>query len=110
MQLTWKKTWSLLFFIVLLGAGLRFFDLGGNSFVADEFLDINSSYGYFKTGEWKAWDFNFDQPASMNQNDARDERAFLYKWQVAQLFHFLPPTEGTARSVSALWGVFTILL
>ena len=110
MQLTWKKTWSLLFFIVLLGAGLRFFDLGGNSFVADEFLDINSSYGYFKTGEWKAWDFNFDQPASMNQNDARDGRAFLYKWQVAQLFHFLPPTEATARSVSALWGVFTILL
>lgn len=110
MPLTWKKTWQILIVIVLLGAGLRLYGLGNNSFVADEFLDINSSYGYLKTGEWKSWDFNFGKPAEMNINDARDERAFLYKWQVAQLFRFLPPTEGVARSVSALWGVFTIVL
>ncbi len=110
MSLTWKTAWRILFIIILLGAILRFSGLGNNSFVADEFLDINSSYGYLKTGEWKAWDFNFGQPAEMNVNDARDERAFAYKWQVAQLFRFLPPTEGVARSVSALWGVFTIFL
>lgn len=110
MQLTWKKSWQILFVIVLLGAVLRFYDLGNNSFVADEFLDMNSSYGYFKTGEWKAWDFNFGKPAEMNVNDARDERAFVYKWQVAQLYRFLPPTESAVRSISVLWGLFTVVL
>lgn len=110
MQLTWKKTWQILFVIALFGAGLRFYSLGNNSFVADEFLDINSSYGYSQTGEWKAWDFNYGKPAEMNINDARDERAYAYKWQVAQLFRFLPPTETVARSASVLWGVFTIFL
>lgn len=108
--MTWKKTWQILFVIVLLGAGLRFFGLGNNSFVADEFLDMNSSYGYSKTGTWKSWDFNYGKPAEMNINDARDERAFVYKWQVAQVYRFLPPTEATARTLSVLWGLFTILL
>ncbi|NTW45555.1 MAG: hypothetical protein HGB18_00685 [Candidatus Moranbacteria bacterium] len=99
-----------LFAILVLGAVLRFWGLGNNPFVADEFLDINSSYGYFQTGEWKAWDFNDGKPAVVNGNDARDERASVYKWQVAQLFRFLPPTEAAARTVSAVWGVLTVLL
>jgi hypothetical protein len=104
----WKKV---LLVILLLGAFLRFFNLGETSFVADEFLDINASYGYFKTAQWQAWDFNFERPdTTANANVARDERAFAYKWQVAQLFHFLPPTEGTARMISALWGLVTLLL
>ncbi|MDD5083463.1 MAG: glycosyltransferase family 39 protein [Candidatus Moranbacteria bacterium] len=104
----WKKV---LVAVVLVGAFLRFFALGATSFVADEFLDINASYGYFKTGEWQAWDFDFERPdTAENANIARDERAFAYKWQVAQLFRILPPTEATARSVSALWGVVTVLL
>lgn len=110
MKITWKKTWQYLLVIVVLGSGLRLYDLGNNSFVADEFLDMNSSYGYFQTGEWRAWDFNFGKPADMNINDARDERASIYKWQVAQLFHVLPPTESTARLVSVFWGVFSIVV
>lgn len=110
MNITWKKTWQMLFAIVLLAAVVRLYDLGNNSFVADEFLDMNSSYGYFKTGEWKAWDFNFGRVAEMNINDARDERAFVYKAQVAGLFHFLPPTEATGRFVSVLWGLFSVVL
>ncbi len=110
MKFTWKRTWQILFFIVVLGAVLRLYDLGNNSFVADEFLDMNSSYGYLKTGEWKAWDFNYEKPAEMNVNDARDERAFVYKWQVAAVFNILSPTEAHARLVSVLWGVFSLLL
>ncbi len=109
MGLTWNRTWQLLFVIVVLAAGMRFYGLGNNSFVADEFLDINSSYGYAQTEEWKAWDFNFGQPAVMNENDARDERAFIYKWQVAQLFEVLPPTEAVARSVSVAWGLVSVV-
>jgi hypothetical protein len=78
--------------------------------VADEFLDMNSAYGYFKTGEWKAWDFNHQEPSAVNTNTARDERANIYKWQVAQLFRFLPPTEAVARSVSVFWGGITLLM
>lgn len=104
----WRKV---LVAVFIIGAILRFFSLGATSFVADEFLDINASYGYFKTGEWRAWDFNFEQPDSVeNSNVARDERAFAYKWQVAQLFHFFAPTEAVARSVSALWGMVTLVL
>lgn len=105
-----QTAYKFLISIFLLGAVLRFSGLGTNSFVADEFLDINSSYGYFQTGEWKAWDFNFGQPAVLNENDARDERAFVYKWQVATLFQILPPTEATARTVSVLWGLASLLL
>ncbi len=105
-----KKVWIFLLLTVLLGTGLRLYSLGTNSFVADEFLDINSTYGYSQTGTWKAWDFNYGVPATENINDARDERASVYKWQVAQVFKFLPPTEGNARLVSVLWGVISMLL
>ena len=110
MSLTWKRTVQILCLIVVLGAGTRLYQLGNNSFVADEFLDMNSSYGYFQTGKWQAWDFNYGKPAEMNLNDARDERAILYKVQVAALFHVLAPTEGSARLVSVFWGVFSILV
>lgn len=108
-RFSWRSPWIILVGIILLGTVLRFWGLGYNSFVADEFLDINSSYGYSQTGEWKAWDFNHGQPSEVNINQARDERANIYKWQVAQLFSFLPPTEAVARSISALWGVFSVV-
>jgi hypothetical protein len=103
-----KQTWILLASIVLLGTGLRLFALSNNSFVADEFLDINSSYGYTQTGQWRAWDFNFGKASEVNQNVARDERAIIYKWQVAELFHFLSPTERNARLISVLWGALSM--
>lgn len=105
-----KNLYIALFLVILLGTFLRFYKLGNNSFVADEFLDINSTYAYFKTGVWQNWDFNFGKVNTENVFEARDERAWAYKWQVAQLFKFLPPTEGVARSVSAIWGILTIFL
>lgn len=104
-----KKTSVLLTVIVIVGVFLRFYNIGELSFVADEFLDINASYGYFATGEWQAWDFNREEPAE-RENRASDERAWLYRVQVAELFHLLPPTEAVVRSVSALWGIATIIL
>lgn len=102
-----KRLLGTLALIILVGTFLRFYKLGTISFVADEFLDINAAYGYFKTGEWQAWDFNLGQPAE-RINVASDERAWLYRWQVAQIFNYLPPTEATARAISALWGILTI--
>lgn len=105
-----KKTLVMLGAIVALGAFLRFYNLGENSFVADEFLDINSSYAYAKTGTWQSWDFNLGKVNEDNVFAPRDERAWMYKWQVAQVFRFFAPTEAAARSVSALWGVLSILI
>jgi hypothetical protein len=108
--MTKKNIYAALMVVILLSAFLRFYKLGNNSFVADEFLDINSSYAYFKTHQWQNWDFNFGKVNAENVFQARDERAWVYKWQVAELFKFLPPTEGTVRTVSALWGVLTVAL
>ncbi len=106
-----KNVIGLLLGIILLGAVFRFYHLGATSFVSDEFLDINSSYAYAKTGHWQAWDFNFGREDSENFNPARDQRAAAYKWQVAGLFKLgFPPTEGVARSISALWGIVSIVL
>jgi len=105
-----KKVFAIFFLIILVGTFLRSYRLGEVSFVADEFLDINSSYAYFKTGVWQNWDFNRGVVNVENEFAPRDERAWIYKWQVVQLFHFLPPTESTARSVSVLWGILTIVL
>jgi hypothetical protein len=96
--------------VVILGGALRMYRLGANSFLADEFLDMNSAYGYYKTGIWQAWDFNLNQPSDIDVYAERDERAWLYKWQVAQLFRFFPPTEAVARSVSVAWGIATIFI
>lgn len=106
--MTWKQTLYTLAVIVILGTGVRFYGLDNNSFVSDEFLDMNSAYGYVQTGEWRAWDFNFSKPSEININLPRDERAIVYKWQVAQLFRFLPPTETAVRSVSVFWGAVSI--
>jgi hypothetical protein len=96
--------------IILVGAFLRFYKLGNNTFVADEFLDINSSYAYAKTGIWQNWDFNFGKVNEDNIFEARDERAWIYKWQVAQVLKIFPPVEEVARSVSVIWGIISIVL
>lgn len=103
-----KKTFLILLAIIILGTGLRAYKLDANSFVTDEFLDINASYGYYKTGQWLAWDFNTDK-VSNNLFAPRDERAWPYRWQVAQLFRWFPPTETVARSISVAWGVISII-
>ncbi len=108
MSLSWKNTKIILLALIILGTGIRLYHLDQNAFVADEFLDINSSYGYTQTGEWKAWDFNFGKLSEVNKNVPRDERAILYKWQVATLFQFVAPTERNARLISVLWGALSI--
>ena len=99
----------LLLLIILFGGFVRFWHLGAVPFGRDEFLDINATYGFYKTGEWQAWDFIQDRPSS-RINPESDDRAWVYRWQVAALFHFFPPTEAVARSVSAFWGTMTIAL
>jgi uncharacterized membrane protein len=105
-----KKTLLILLAIIALGTGLRFYKLGELSFVADEFLDMNSSYAYAKTGTWQSWDFNKGQINNDNVFAPRDERAWPYKIQVAEMFKFFAPTEAVARSTSAIWGVLSIAL
>ncbi len=95
--------------IMLLGMGMRLWRLDSTPFVADEFLDVNATYGYFQTGQWQAWDFNHGEP-NVRLNEASDERAWIYRWQVAQLYKYLPPTEFTTRLVSVLWGVLTSII
>jgi|GEM_PF-990593 len=97
--------------ILFLAAFLRLFMLGNNPFVADEFLDVNATYGHNQMGVWQAWDFNTGAP-SVRQNQASDERAWLYRIQVSELFNisFFPPEEWAARLVSALWGVLTTVV
>lgn len=107
---TKKNIYAALIIVILLGTFLRFYKLGNNSFVADEFLDINSSYAYFKTHQWQNWDFNFGKVNANNVFEARDERAWVYRWQVAELFNVFPLTESTARTISVLWGILTIVL
>jgi hypothetical protein len=107
---TTKKAIVILILIMFLGAGLRFYNLGNNSFVADEFLDMNAAYGYSQTNVWQAWDFNQGAVDTIDPFAPRDERAWMYKWQVAQLFKHFAPTEQTARTVSVLWGLLSIIL
>jgi len=110
MKLTKKTVVTILIGIVLLGAILRFYRLGATSFVADEFLDINSSVAYAKTGVWQNWDFNFNRVNTENVFEARDSRAWIYKWQVAQILKHTKINEANARMVSVSWGIITIIL
>ena len=87
----------------------RIWDLGAVPFGRDEFLDINATVGFAKTGIWQAWDHNMER-VSTRINPDSDVRAWIYRWQVAQFFEFLPPTEAVARSVSVFWGVITTIL
>ncbi len=96
--------------ILLLTLLLRAWGLGNNPFVADEFIDMNASYGYHQTNTWKAWDFNLSQTDTLDPYAARDERSWIYRWQVAQLFSIFPATETTARSISVIWGLLTTLV
>ena len=106
-----KNRWFyvVLFSIFVLSAVLRLWGLGNVPFVADEFLDVNATYGYHKTGDWQAWDFNRGD-VSVRDNRASDERAWMYRSQVAFLYDHLPPTETVVRLVSALWGILTTII
>jgi len=95
--------------VVLLSAFLRLWGLGNNPFVADEFLDVNATQGHHQTGQWQAWDFNHDD-VSVRDNPASDKRAWVYRWQVSQVLHYLEPTEFTFRLVSAFWGILTTII
>lgn len=110
--------------ILILSAVLRFYNLGEKSFSADEFLGVNTSYGYLQTGEWRRWDFNLEKPFEDNEyfktffdfdfwGDGEDTytRAWVYNWQVAQALRMLPDSqEWSYRVVSVGWGVLAVLL
>ncbi|EKE20169.1 MAG: hypothetical protein ACD_8C00047G0011 [uncultured bacterium] len=110
-----KKIFSILFAIVVLGFFLRAYNLGEKSFAGDEFFDVAAAYGFHQTGQWKAWDFKTDAVA-VDENltedikKSRNERSWIYRWQVAQLFKIFPPAESVARLVSIFWGVISIVL
>ncbi len=107
--MTKKHSILVLIVIVALSLALRAWNLGEVPFGRDEFLDINAAVGYAQTGQWQAWDHNMGK-ISDRINPASDERAWIYRWQVAKLFAFLPPTEAVSRSVSVFWGVITTIL
>jgi hypothetical protein len=109
MNLTKKTTITILLAIIFLSAILRFYKLGATSFVADEFLDINSSYAYAKTGQWQNWDFNFGRINTENAFGARDSRAWIYKGQVAQILKLRGPSEANARIISVIWGLISVV-
>ncbi len=97
--------WGALIVIILLAAFLRLYRLGTRSLVADEYLSMRATYGYHQTGEWKVWDFNQEK-----LTDEKYTRGKVYYWQVAQLFHFLEPTEANSRLVSVGWGILGVIL
>ncbi len=103
-----KNVTGLLVAIVIVGAIVRFINLGTVPFRADEFLDINATVGYAQTGQWQAWDHNMGT-VSTRINPASDARAWVYRWQVAKVFERFAPTEAVARSVSVLWGIAMII-
>jgi len=106
-----KKSLALLFLIIFLGAGLRIYNLGKTSFDRDEFFELNTSYGYFKTGNWMAWDFGNEKPFSGKlQDETSTERAEIYRWQLAKIYQFFEPTESSSRSVSVFWGLLSIFV
>jgi len=100
-----KKAWIALSLVFLLAIFLRLYKLGQQSLIADEFLGMNISYGYFQTGEWKFWDFNKER-----LTEEFYTRAKVYYWQVAQIWNWLSLGEGHARLVSVVWGLGGILL
>ena len=105
-----KKSLALLFLIIFLGAGLRIYNLGNTSFDRDEFFELNASYGYFKTGNWVAWDFGNEKPFSGKlQDETSTERAEIYRWQLAKIYQFFEPTESLSRVVSVFWGLLSIV-
>ena len=99
-----KKFVIALLLILLVAGFLRLYKLGSQSFVADEYIGINVSYGYYKTELWKYWDFNKDI-----LSDRDYTRGQIYYWQVAQMFRVFEPGEFGARSVSAIWGMIGVL-
>lgn len=100
-----------LLLIILLGGFLRFYKLGNSAFDRDEFFELNSSYGYFQTGNFIAWDFGNEAPFAANmQDDTSNERAEVFRWQLAQLYRFHEPTEFLTRGLGSAWGVIGIIL
>lgn len=99
-----KKILIILGLVLILGAFLRLYKIGQQSFIADEFLGINASYGYAQTGQWKFWDFN---QGKLTEEDYT--RANVYYWQVAQLWNWLDLGEGNSRLISVGWGLLGIL-
>ncbi|MDD3498194.1 MAG: glycosyltransferase family 39 protein [Candidatus Moranbacteria bacterium] len=119
-----NKKWLLMIVaIIFLSAFLRFYKLGEKSFVADEFLGVNTSYGYLQTGEWRRWDFNMervyeDKPYFKtlfdldlwNKGEDTYTRAWIYNWQIAQSLKFLPDDkEWSYRFMSVIWGIISVV-
>lgn len=97
--------------IVLIGSFLRFYKIGDSAFDRDEFFELNSSYGYFKTGDFITWDFGNNEPFPADmQDETSTDRAEVFRWQLAQLYHFHEPSEALTRGLGAFWGVIGIVL
>ncbi len=101
----WKISLLILIGILFLGGFLRLYKLDNLSLRADEHIGVRISYGHYKTGEWKFWDWN-----KQELTDQKYTRGQVYYWQVSNLMNFVAPTEFNFRLISVFWGMIGIIL
>lgn len=86
--------------MILLSALLvRLPNLWGYGLRQDAFQHYEAAIGYLKTGTFVQWDFLKSEPGR------EYPRAWLYTWQVAQVFKHWGVSIGNGRVVSLVWGM-----
>ncbi|MFH1426567.1 MAG: phospholipid carrier-dependent glycosyltransferase [Candidatus Kerfeldbacteria bacterium] len=90
--------------IVLWGAWLRIAAVDTFAFQNDEYYHVEAAAGYLETGEYKLWNFVFNEP------EEEYDRAWVYTWQVAQSFKLFGFSEVSGRLPTLLWGLFFLAL
>ncbi len=90
--------------LLIIGAWLRWDNLGKNNFANDEYYHLNTAYGYLQTGQFVKWNFLADEPYGEYL------RAWPYTWLVAQSFKLFGVSEWAARLPSLFFGLLTLPL
>lgn len=90
--------------LIIIGAYLRFANIGKINFQNDEFFHVTTAKGYLETGTYVMWDFLENKPTGDYI------RAFPYTWLVAQSFNLFGISEFSGRLPSAIFGILLLPL
>jgi len=106
-----KLALPILIFILFLGLGLRFYQLGKFDFHGDEFQVVSAATGFYKVGKPCKWDWLKEQPVYSKESGecVTYTRAWPHSWLIAQSFKLFGISEWSARLISVIFGGLLII-
>lgn len=96
--------------LMIIGLGVRAYNLGASEFRGDEFQVVSAATGLLYTGDYHRWNWINNEPACLDTSNGSCmySRAWPHTWLITQTYKIFGISEWSSRIPSVIFGVLLI--